>query len=159
MSKLATIKTQFLSLNMRTVTGLTRWSNMSSRKSRPPSLTIAPQPRVSDTRHCSRNPEIGSACAFLSRSHSSLSGPETVLPREPISFCAAFRILIGTYRYFLSKILDNVGIHDTRVKNEINLAMTCWGFVNATILALTMPKLKRRTVYLVRSVIVSLGLF
>ena len=54
-------------------------------------------------------------------------------------------------RYFLSKILDNVGVHDNRVKNEINLAMTCWGFVNATFLALTMPKLRRRTVYLVRS--------
>ena len=60
--------------------------------------------------------------------------------------------------YFLSKILDNVGIHNNRVKSEINLAMTCWGFVNATILALTMPKLKRRTVYLVCLDIVSLGL-
>lgn len=52
-------------------------------------------------------------------------------------------------RYFLSKILDNVGIHDNRVKSEINLAMTCWGFVNATALALTVPRMKRRTAYLV----------
>lgn len=57
---------------------------------------------------------------------------------------------MSSSRYFLSKILDNVGIHDNKVKNEINLAMTCWGFVNATVLALTVPKMKRRTVFLVR---------
>ena len=50
----------------------------------------------------------------------------------------------------LSKILDNVGITDNRVKSEINLAMTCWGFVNATALALTVPRMRRRTAYMVR---------
>jgi hypothetical protein len=54
-------------------------------------------------------------------------------------------------RYFLARILDNVGIHDNRTKNLINLANTCWGFVNATILALTVSRLKRRTMYLVRT--------
>jgi hypothetical protein len=53
------------------------------------------------------------------------------------------------YRYFLSKILDNVGITDNRTKNEINLAMTCWGFLNATALALTVPRMKRRVAYFV----------
>ncbi|KIP10375.1 hypothetical protein PHLGIDRAFT_33910 [Phlebiopsis gigantea 11061_1 CR5-6] len=72
------------------------------------------------------------------------------------------RILIGSFlglatqwsgngltSYFLSKILDNVGIHDNRVKSEINLAMTCWGFINATTLALTITKIRRRTAYLI----------
>lgn len=52
-------------------------------------------------------------------------------------------------RYFLSKILDNVGVTDNHLKNQINLALTCWGFVNATALALTVPRMKRRTAYLV----------
>lgn len=55
-------------------------------------------------------------------------------------------------RYFLARILDNVGIHDNRTKNLINLANTCWGFVNATALALTVPRFKRRTIYLVSKV-------
>ena len=54
----------------------------------------------------------------------------------------------GLTSYFLARILDNVGIHDDRTKNLINLAMTCWGFVNATTLALTVPKFRRRTMYL-----------
>ncbi|KAI0092120.1 hexose transporter [Irpex rosettiformis] len=58
----------------------------------------------------------------------------------------------GLTSYFLSKILDNVGIHDDRVKNEINLALTCWGFINATTLALTVPRMKRRTAYLIGTV-------
>lgn len=56
-------------------------------------------------------------------------------------------------RYFLARILDNVGIHDNRTKNLINLANTCWGFVNATVLALTVPRFKRRTIYLVSQVL------
>lgn len=72
------------------------------------------------------------------------------------------RILIGSFlglatqwsgngltSYFLSKILNNVGITDNRVQSEINLAMTCWGFVNATTLALTVPRMKRRSAYMV----------
>ncbi|KAI0690854.1 hexose transporter [Cytidiella melzeri] len=55
----------------------------------------------------------------------------------------------GLTSYFLSKILDNVGIHDNRVKSEINLGLTCWGFVNATFLALYVPRMKRRTAYLI----------
>ncbi|KAF9004318.1 hypothetical protein BDQ17DRAFT_1424758 [Cyathus striatus] len=43
----------------------------------------------------------------------------------------------GLTSYFLARILDNVGVHDNRTKNLINLANTCWGFLNATILALT----------------------
>ena len=58
----------------------------------------------------------------------------------------------GLTSYFLARILDNVGIHDDRTKNLINLAMTCWGFVNGTALALTVPKMRRRTAYMVCTV-------
>lgn len=54
----------------------------------------------------------------------------------------------GLTSYFLARILDNVGIHDNHTKNVINLGNTCWGFFNATILALTVSRFKRRTMYL-----------
>ncbi|KAG6841299.1 hypothetical protein C0991_012469 [Blastosporella zonata] len=57
----------------------------------------------------------------------------------------------GLTSYFLARILDNVGVHDNHTKNVINLGITCWGFFNATIFALTSSRFKRRTIYLVRS--------
>ncbi|KAF5371170.1 hypothetical protein D9758_004279 [Tetrapyrgos nigripes] len=54
----------------------------------------------------------------------------------------------GLTSYFLAPILDNVGIHDNHTKNLVNLALTCWGFVNATFFALTSSRFNRRTVYL-----------
>jgi len=54
----------------------------------------------------------------------------------------------GLISYFLPGILKNIGITDNRTKNLINLGNTCWGFLNATILALTVPRAKRRTIYL-----------
>lgn len=54
----------------------------------------------------------------------------------------------GLISYFLARILDNVGIHDNRTKNLINLANTCWGFLNATAFALTISRFKRRSMYL-----------
>ncbi|KAG5349648.1 hypothetical protein C0989_002592 [Termitomyces sp. Mn162] len=54
----------------------------------------------------------------------------------------------GLTSYFLSKILDNVGVHSNRTKNLINLGITCWGFLNATVFAFTSARFKRRTVYL-----------
>jgi len=54
----------------------------------------------------------------------------------------------GLTSYFLGRILENVGITSNRTKNLINLANTIWGFINATILALTMSRFKRRTIYL-----------
>ena len=62
----------------------------------------------------------------------------------------------GLTSYFLPRILDNAGIHDDRTKNLINLAMTCWGFVTATTLALTVPKFRRRTIYLTCTVSLTL---
>ncbi|TFK23547.1 hexose transporter [Coprinopsis marcescibilis] len=55
----------------------------------------------------------------------------------------------GLTSYFLARILDNVGITDNKTKNIVNLANTCWGFFNATILALTVSRFKRRTIYLI----------
>ncbi|KIK66534.1 hypothetical protein GYMLUDRAFT_38267 [Collybiopsis luxurians FD-317 M1] len=54
----------------------------------------------------------------------------------------------GLTSYFLARILDNVGITDDRTKNLVNLATTCWSFVNGTFFALTASRFKRRTVYL-----------
>ncbi|KAK7453576.1 hypothetical protein VKT23_001459 [Stygiomarasmius scandens] len=54
----------------------------------------------------------------------------------------------GLTSYFLAPILDNVGITDNRTKNLVNLALTCWGFVNATFFALTSSRFNRRTMYL-----------
>ncbi|THV03382.1 general substrate transporter [Dendrothele bispora CBS 962.96] len=54
----------------------------------------------------------------------------------------------GLTSYFLSPILENVGITDNHTKNLVNLALTCWGFVNATFFALTSSRFNRRTMYL-----------
>lgn len=54
----------------------------------------------------------------------------------------------GLTSYFLARILDNVGVTDNRTKNLVNLANTCWSFLNATILALTVSRFKRRSAYL-----------
>ncbi|KAF9035374.1 MFS general substrate transporter [Hymenopellis radicata] len=55
----------------------------------------------------------------------------------------------GLTSYYLARILDNVCVTDNHTKNLINLALTCWGFVNATFFALTASRLNRRTVYLI----------
>ena len=55
----------------------------------------------------------------------------------------------GLTSYYLSPILDSIGITDNRTKNIINLGLSCWGFVNATVWALNATKFPRRWVYLV----------
>lgn len=50
--------------------------------------------------------------------------------------------------FYLSKILNQVGITSPRDQNIFNLGNTCWGFVNATCMALAVYKFKRRTMYL-----------
>ncbi|KAJ7079434.1 hexose transporter [Mycena belliarum] len=54
----------------------------------------------------------------------------------------------GLTGYLLPRVLDEIGIHNNRTKNLINLALTCWNLVNGTILALTVTKFKRRAMYL-----------
>eukprot|EP00753_Platysulcus_tardus_P021560 PLAT9041.5.p1 GENE.PLAT9041.5~~PLAT9041.5.p1 ORF type:complete len:397 (-),score=-80.73 PLAT9041.5:175-1338(-) len=55
----------------------------------------------------------------------------------------------GLTSYFLAQILNNVGITDNRTKNLINLGQTAWSFVNSTLIALTMPRFKRRVSYMI----------
>lgn len=54
----------------------------------------------------------------------------------------------GPISYFLAPILDNIGVHDNRTKNIINLAKNIWSLANCTFFALTVPRFPRRTVYL-----------
>jgi len=58
----------------------------------------------------------------------------------------------GLTSYFLARILDNVGITSNRTKNLINLANTLWSLANATALALTVTRFKRRPAYLLCSI-------
>ncbi|KAJ7618656.1 hexose transporter [Roridomyces roridus] len=54
----------------------------------------------------------------------------------------------GLTSYLLARVLDEIGIHSNREKNEINLALTAWNLVNATFLALVVTKFSRRKAYL-----------
>ncbi|KAH0840199.1 hexose transporter [Lanmaoa asiatica] len=55
---------------------------------------------------------------------------------------------VGLISHFLSLILDNIGIHDNRTKNVINLAKHSWSLVNSTVSALIAPRYPRRGIYL-----------
>ncbi|KAF5863549.1 hypothetical protein ETB97_009793 [Aspergillus alliaceus] len=50
--------------------------------------------------------------------------------------------------YYLSDLLNMVGITDGVIKSKINIGIACWGLVCGTALALTVPRFKRRTMYL-----------
>ncbi|KAI9574380.1 hypothetical protein HD554DRAFT_2165878 [Boletus coccyginus] len=54
----------------------------------------------------------------------------------------------GLISHFLSPILDNIGIHDDRMKNIVNFAMGVWSLVTGTFLTLTVPRFPRRRMYL-----------
>ncbi|KAI9568410.1 general substrate transporter [Boletus coccyginus] len=54
----------------------------------------------------------------------------------------------GLVSYFLSPILDNIGIHDNRMKNIINFAKGGWALVTGTFLALIVPRFPRRRMFL-----------
>lgn len=51
-------------------------------------------------------------------------------------------------RYYLSDLLNMVGITDGVIKSKINIGIACWGLVSGTALALTAPRFKRRPMYL-----------
>ncbi|KAL2861239.1 putative MFS sugar transporter [Aspergillus lucknowensis] len=51
--------------------------------------------------------------------------------------------------YYLSDLLDLVNITDSVVKSKINIGLTCWGLVNATTLALLIPRFPRRRMYII----------
>ncbi|KAJ5825628.1 hypothetical protein N7474_002766 [Penicillium riverlandense] len=50
--------------------------------------------------------------------------------------------------YYLSDLLDLIGITDSVVKSKINIGIACWAFVSGTALALTVPRFRRRPMYL-----------
>ncbi|KAJ5387868.1 MFS sugar transporter [Penicillium cosmopolitanum] len=50
--------------------------------------------------------------------------------------------------YYLSDLLNMVGITDSVTKSKINIGIACWGLVCGTALALTAPRFKRRPMYL-----------
>ncbi|KAJ5698854.1 MFS sugar transporter [Penicillium macrosclerotiorum] len=50
--------------------------------------------------------------------------------------------------YYLSDLLNMVGITDSVTKSKINIGIACWGLVCGTALALTAPRFKRRPTYL-----------
>lgn len=54
----------------------------------------------------------------------------------------------GLISYYLGRILDTVGITDKLIKNQINVANTCWGFLNGTLMAFAVFYFKRRTMYM-----------
>ncbi|KAJ6476271.1 hypothetical protein C8R45DRAFT_375353 [Mycena sanguinolenta] len=54
--------------------------------------------------------------------------------------------LLGSY---LPRILASIGIHDNMTKNRLNLALSGWGLICATILALIAPRFKRRAMFLI----------
>ena len=51
--------------------------------------------------------------------------------------------------FYLSKILDMIGITDANTKSYINLGNTAWSFVNGTTIALVVPRFPRRTMFLI----------
>lgn len=50
--------------------------------------------------------------------------------------------------YYLSDILDMVGIKDAVVKSKINIGIACWSLLNATTIALLSPRFRRRPTYI-----------
>lgn len=54
----------------------------------------------------------------------------------------------GMISYYLKRVLEDVGITDNKTVNQINVANTCWGFINATVLAFLVYRFRRRTMYL-----------
>jgi hypothetical protein len=56
--------------------------------------------------------------------------------------------LLTISRYYLSDLLEMVDITDSVVKSKINIGIACWGLICGTTLALTVPRFKRRPMYL-----------
>ncbi|KAJ6542715.1 hexose transporter [Mycena capillaripes] len=54
----------------------------------------------------------------------------------------------GLIASYLPRILASIGIHDNMTKNRLDLALSCWGLLCATALAVTVPRFKRRTMFL-----------
>ncbi|KAF8138799.1 hypothetical protein EV363DRAFT_546807 [Boletus edulis] len=55
---------------------------------------------------------------------------------------------MGLISYFLTPILDTIGIHDNKTKNVINLTRYSWSLVNGSFIALIVPRYPRRKTFL-----------
>jgi hypothetical protein len=58
----------------------------------------------------------------------------------------------GLISYFLSPILDSIGIRDNRTKNIINLAKVSWSLVNSSFSAFIAPRYPRRRIFLASTI-------
>ncbi|KAG9317760.1 hexose transporter [Chiua virens] len=54
----------------------------------------------------------------------------------------------GLLSYYLSPVLDSIGIHDDRTKHIINLSKAFWSFVNVTVFSFIVPRYPRRRIFL-----------
>ncbi|KAG9317759.1 hexose transporter [Chiua virens] len=54
----------------------------------------------------------------------------------------------GLISYYLSPILDSIGIHDNRSKHIINLSRVSWSLTNSTVAAFIAPRYPRRRMFL-----------
>lgn len=50
--------------------------------------------------------------------------------------------------YYLKRVLEDVGITDNKIVNQVNVSNTCWGLINASVLAFLVYRFRRRTMYL-----------
>lgn len=58
--------------------------------------------------------------------------------------------------YYSSVLFDMMGYTDESVKTRINVANACWGFANATAIALIVPRFKRRKMFMLSAILMCL---
>lgn len=51
--------------------------------------------------------------------------------------------------YYSNLLFDMMGYTSAYAKSRINIANQCWGFMNATILALIITRFRRRWMYMI----------
>ena len=58
--------------------------------------------------------------------------------------------------YYSNVLFDMMGYTDQSVKVRINVANACWGFANATVIALIVPRFKRRNMFMLSATLMCL---
>ena len=58
--------------------------------------------------------------------------------------------------YYSSKLFELMGYTDDWTKTRINLSFACWSLINATIIALIVPRFKRRHMYMLSATLMLL---
>jgi sugar porter (SP) family MFS transporter len=59
--------------------------------------------------------------------------------------------------YYSSKLFELMGFTDDWTKTRINLSYACWSLINATIIALIVPRFKRRHMYMLSATLMLLA--